>query len=269
MAGFNVYGFLDFQLGVVQLNVYDMLNGIVLVLIEILILIFELGLIYCYFGGGFILVQLIIVDQIDMIFEVVVEMYLFVLLGMSWLSFVNLLLEDYGNIVCVYDCQGELVVFLCGYESMLEMVVFGLWISFYDFGLLVVGLINDYCGEGDYLGCEIVIDMMLCVVCSQYGLGLCIEYVGNQYFFYYVGVNNFYQSWMEGYLVIGDGLVVLINGVNGNVLYMEICNVVVDVMGWQINVFYCFFEFDIFQVMLVSMIGCFVLNEVVFLDMCQ
>jgi len=268
-AGFNVHGFPDFQPGAAQPNVYDTLNGSAPALTEALTLTFEPGSTYRYSGGGFTLAQLIIADQTDTTFEAAAETHLFAPLGMSRSSFANPLPEDHGNIARAHDRQGEPTALPRGYESMPEMAASGLWTSSHDLGLLVAGLINDYRGEGDYLGRETAIDMMSRVARSQHGLGPRIEHAGNQYFFHHAGANNSYQSWMEGHLVTGDGLVVLTNGANGNALHMEIRNAVADAMGWQINAPYRLPELEIPQATLASMTGRFAPNDRVPLDMRQ
>ncbi|MEC9249423.1 MAG: serine hydrolase domain-containing protein, partial [Pseudomonadota bacterium] len=268
-AGFNVHGFPDFQPGAEQPSVYDTLNGTAPALTDALELTFEPGSTYRYSGGGFTLAQLIIADQTETAFERAAATHLFGPLGMTRSSFANPLPVDHGNIARAHDRQGEPAALPRGYESMPEMAASGLWTSAHDLGLLVASLIDDYRGDGDYLARETAFDMMSRVARSQHGLGPRIEHAGNQYFFHHAGANNSYQSWMEGHLATGDGLVVLTNGANGNALHMEIRNAVADAMGWDINAVNRLPALDIPEAMLASMTGRFAPNDVVPLDMRQ
>lgn len=268
-AGFNVHGFPDFQPGAAQPSVYDTLNGTAPALTEPLALTFEPGSTYRYSGGGFTLAQLIIADQTETAFEVAAEGHLFAPLGMTRSSFANPLPEDHGNIARAHNRQGEPAALPRGYESMPEMAASGLWTSSHDLGLLVASLIDDYRGEGEYLSRETAVDMMSRVARTQHGLGPRIEHAGSQYFFHHAGANNSYQSWMEGHLATGDGLVVLTNGASGNALHMEIRNAVADTMGWEINAVTRIPALDIPEGMLDAMTGQFSPNGDVPLEMRQ
>ncbi|WP_412546626.1 serine hydrolase domain-containing protein [Maricaulis sp. MIT060901] len=265
-AGFNIHGFPDFQPGEELPSVYQTLNGEPPARHGALELTFEPGSTYRYSGGGFTLAQLIITDQTGTAFESAAETHLFEPLGMSRSSFANPLPSSHGNIARAHDRDGQPAALPRGYETMPEMAASGLWVSASDMGLLVEALIDAYRGDGEYLEHATAVDMMSRVARTQHGLGPRIEHAGDQYFFHHAGANNSYQSWVEGHLATGDGLVVLTNGARGNGLHMEIRNAVADTMGWQINSAIRYPQIDVPVEMLEAMTGRYVVDDRVPLD---
>jgi CubicO group peptidase (beta-lactamase class C family) len=234
-SGFNMHGFGDFQPGAELPSVYDTLNGTAPASDGPLELMFEPTTQYRYSGGGYTLAQLIVSDVSEDTFQATLANNLFAPLGMTRSSFSNPLPEDHGNIAKAHNLEGEAVALPRGYESMPEMAASGLWTSSTDLGTLVASLINSYRHDTGFLSQETASEMMTLTAPSEHGLGPRMQGSGMGLYFHHGGANNSYQTWIEGHLATGDGLVILTNGSNGNALNMEIRNAVADVMGWDIN----------------------------------
>ncbi|MCX7513518.1 hypothetical protein [Frateuria sp. STR12] len=67
---------------------------------------------------------------------------------------------------------------------------------------------------------------------GTFGLGPRLAGGGNARIFHHAGANDSYKAYIEGRLDSGDGLVVITNGRNGDVLGDEIRNAVSDALGW-------------------------------------
>jgi len=234
-AGMNIHGFRDFQPDAVLPTVLETLQGQAPAQNDPLELISLPGARFKYSGGAYTLAQLIISDVTGKSFPDTAAEALLNPLGMAQSTFVNPLPTDVLNVAKAHNRNGEPVALPRGYESMPETAASGLWTSANDLGQLVVELIRSYRTANGYLSQSMAIDMMTKVSPSEHGLGPRLEGGGYERFFHHAGSNNSYQTWIEGHLVTGDGLVVLTNGARGNDLFMEIRNAVADTQGWKIN----------------------------------
>ncbi|MFT6462484.1 MAG: CubicO group peptidase (beta-lactamase class C family) [Maricaulis maris] len=234
-AGFNLHGFEDYQPGAALPSVTETLDGAGPALNEALERRFEPGSRYAYSGGGFTLAQLYLSDQSGLSFEALAGAELFTPLGMDRSTFANPLPETVGNIARAHDRAGQPTALPRGYEAMPEMAASGLWTSAADLGRLVAELIGTYRGEVDYLSPDMARAMMTRIAPGGHGLGPRLTGRSDEFIFHHGGANNSYQTWIEGHLVTGDGLVILTNGANGRSLINEVRNGVADTMGWSLN----------------------------------
>lgn len=234
-AGFNLHGFPDFQPGQDMPTRIETLNGTGPARQGALELLAAPGHAYRYSGGGYTLAEQVIADLLRTEFETAAEDILFEPLGMTRSTFANPLPEGHGDIAYAHGRDGAPAALPRGYEAMAELAASGLWTSANDLGLLIAGLINSYRGPDGFLPRPVAAEMMTEVSPSEHGLGPRLSGSGATLFFHHGGANNSYQTWIEGHLATGDGLVVLTNGSGGSALYTEIRNAVADTMGWQIN----------------------------------
>ncbi|WP_323763073.1 serine hydrolase domain-containing protein [Maricaulis sp.] len=234
-AGFNLHGFEDYQPGAALPSVTETLDGTGPAQNDALERRFEPGSRYAYSGGGFTLAQLYLSDRSGLGFEALAEAELFTPLGMDRSTFANPLPETVGNIARAHDRSGQPTALPRGYEAMPEMAASGLWTSAADLGRLVAQLIGGYRGEPGYLSPDMARAMMTRIAPGEHGLGPRLTGTGDSFIFHHGGANDSYQTWIEGHLVTGDGLVILTNGAQGRALINEVRNGVADTMGWNLN----------------------------------
>ncbi len=234
-AGFNLHGFADYQPGAALPGVIETLDGTGPAQNEALERRFEPGSRYAYSGGGFTLAQLYLSDRTGLSFEALADAELFTPLGMDRSSFANPLPETLGNIARAHDRSGEPAALPRGYEAMPEMAASGLWTSAADLGRLVAEMIDGYRGGTEFLPADMAGAMMARIAPGEHGLGPRLTGHGDAFIFHHGGANNSYQTWIEGHLVTGDGLVILTNGAQGRSLINEVRNAVADTMGWSLN----------------------------------
>ena len=235
-AGFNLHGFADFQPGEPLPTLLDTLTGTGAADHEPLQLIFEPGSAYRYSGGGYELAELLVSEAMGSAYPAIARTHLFEPLILSRSTFANPLPEDSGNIARAHNDRGEAVALPRGYESMPEMAASGLWTTARDLGTLIAALMDSYQGEAEaLLPPDLATQMLSRVAPSEHGLGPRLSGSGENFIFHHGGSNDSYQSWVEGHLATGDGLVVLTNGARGRELAAEIRNAVADTMGWAVN----------------------------------
>ncbi|WP_300529938.1 serine hydrolase domain-containing protein [Maricaulis sp.] len=234
-AGFNLHGFPDFQPGQPMPSRIETLNGTGPARQGALTLLAAPGSGYRYSGGGYTLAEQVIADRLETGFEEAAQSVLFEPLGMHRTTFANPLPEGHGDIAYAHGRDGAPAALPRGYEAMAELAASGMWTSANDLGALVVALIESYRSPDGFLPQDLATDMMTKVSPSEHGLGPRLSGAGAGLFFHHGGANNSYQTWIEGHLATGDGLVVLTNGSRGSALYTEIRNAVADTMDWEIN----------------------------------
>ena len=234
-GGLNLHGFADFLPGEALPTREQTLNGAAPADHDPLRVEALPGSSYRYSGGGYTLLEGLIVQATGLGFEHSAEQALFEPLGMTRSSFANPLPEDHGNIAKAHDREGAPTALPRGYEAFPERAASGLWTSANDLGRMTAEMINAYRGQSAYLHPVLGQEMMTRVSPSEHGLGPRLEGRGEHFIFHHGGTNNSYRAWMEGHLATGDGLVVLTNGANGMDLAVEIRNAMNDVMGWRVN----------------------------------
>lgn len=234
-AGFTVHGFPDFQPGDRLPTVLDTLNGRYPARHEAVTVQFKPGTAMDYSGGGTTVSQLVATDTTGIAYPELAEKYVFNPLAMHRSTFENPLSASRGNIAHAHDRRGKASAKPRGWESMPEMAASGLWTSAEDMAKLLIALLRDYKGRGDFLPQSIVKDMMGREANSWYGLGPRINGSGESHIFHHGGANNSYRAWIEGHLETGDGIVILTNGTNGHRLYREIRHSAQQAFDWKID----------------------------------
>lgn len=232
-AGFNVHGFKDLAPGAPLPTLAQTLNGAAPAINKPLERIGRAGERMRYSGGGYMVVQAVIEDAMSQPFEAVAKQHLFAPLGMTRSRFDAAPAPDSPDIAHAHDGAGEPTALPRGWESFPELAPSGLWTSAADLARLVQALGDSYRGASSaFLPRALAIDMMTPVSPGTFGLGPRLAGEGEAEIFHHAGANDSYKAYIEGNLASGDGLVVLTNGANGDVLGDEIRNAVSDAMRW-------------------------------------
>lgn len=232
-AGFNVHGFPDFPPGVPLPDLVETLTGAATAGNEAVRRIEPAGRRARYSGGGVMVAQMVMEDATGQPLEALARAHLFGPLGMTRSTYANPLPATWGNIAHAHDARGAAAALPRGWQSFPEQAASGLWTSANDLSALIAALVASYRRPaGGYLPRSLAIDMMTAVAPGIYGLGPRLSGVGAARMFHHGGANDSYRAYVEGRLESGDGVVVLTNGANGDVLGDEIRNAVSDTFGW-------------------------------------
>jgi CubicO group peptidase (beta-lactamase class C family) len=231
-AGFNVHGFKDFGPAAPLPSLVQVLTGVSPALNKPLARIDRAGTRSRYSGGGYMVVQAIIEDATGQPFDAVAQRHLFAPLGMTRSRFDAAPEPDTADIAHAHDRTGRPTALPRGWESFPELAPSGLWTSVRDLAQLVQALGESYRTEGGFLPQAWALDMMTEVSPGTFGLGPRLAGQGASRIFHHAGANDSYKAYLEGNLHTGDGLVILTNGANGELLGDEIRNAVSDAFGW-------------------------------------
>jgi CubicO group peptidase (beta-lactamase class C family) len=231
-AGFNVHGFADYAPTAALPTLAQTLAGVAPALNKPLARIDKAGTRSRYSGGGYMVIQAVIEDSVGQSFDAVARRHLFAPLGMTRSRFDAGPAVDTADIAHAHDGEGKPVALPRGWQSFPELAPSGLWTSASDLVRLIVALGVSYRRKGGFLPQELAIDMMTPVSPGSFGLGPRLAGEGAARIFHHAGANDSYKAYIEGNLATGDGLVVVTNGANGDVLADEIRNAVSDALSW-------------------------------------
>jgi len=231
-AGFGVHGFEDIVPGAPLPTLAETLNGTAPAINKAVIRIDPAGTRSRYSGGGYMVVQAVIEDALGVSFGAAASRYLFAPLGMTRSRFDAAPSADTPDIAHAHDADGKAVALPRGWQSFPELAPSGLWTSAGDLARLVLALGASYRAQGGFLPQELAVDMMTAVSPGPFGLGPRLAGEGAARIFHHAGANDSYKAYIEGNLATGDGLVIVTNGANGDVLGDEIRNAVSDALSW-------------------------------------
>jgi CubicO group peptidase (beta-lactamase class C family) len=231
-AGFNVHGFKDVEPSAPLPSLLQTLNGAPPALNKPLQRIDRAGSRSRYSGGGYMVVQAVIEDAMGQGFDVLARQYLFAPLRMNRSRFDAAPSVTTTDIAHAHDESGKPVALPRGWQSFPELAPSGLWTSVRDLALLVEALSSSYRKADGFLPQALAMDMMTAVSPGTFGLGPRLAGEGSARIFHHAGANDSYKAYIEGNLDSGDGLVIVTNGANGDVLGDEIRNAVSDSQSW-------------------------------------
>ena len=182
---------------------------------------FEPGTKWRYSGGGYSVLQQLLIDHNDMDFMSYINNALFRPLNMSHSFFQQPLSpslsgyaskghDEYGNIV-----NG-------GWTILPEMAAGGLWSTSLDLAKVIIEVNRSYLGSSNKIISKTMTREMLKKQKADYGLGFQIEGQDYNITYSHSGSNEGYRSFFVGYPERKQGVVILTNSNAGDALRWEI-----------------------------------------------
>jgi CubicO group peptidase (beta-lactamase class C family) len=185
-----------------------------------------------YSGGGFVIAQTVLEDQLGRSFADLAEEMIFQPLGMSRSTFRHPLPAQFHADVASGH-PGDGTVCAGGWLQSAEMGAGGLFSTARDYAMFLLGARRAYLGEPDsILDRSLAREAMTRHDRGAFGLGFRVLGDGSTARINHGGSNDGYQSETDLYLESGDGGVVLTNAVSGIFLYREILNGIAAVYDW-------------------------------------
>ncbi len=185
-----------------------------------------------YSGGGYLLAQMALEDQLGRPFAELADEMIFTPLGMTRTSFATppsaALLDDLAS-----GHPGDGTVCAGGWMHSPESGAGGLFSTARDYATFLLACRAAYHGEpGALLGASLAREAMTRHEQSAFGLGFRRPGDGAAARINHGGSNDGYQCETDLFLDSGDGAVVLTNAVPGIFLYREILNGIAEVYDW-------------------------------------
>jgi CubicO group peptidase (beta-lactamase class C family) len=191
------------------------------------------GTLYRYSGGGYMVVQKLLEDVTGMSFPEIMEDTVLKPLGMKNSTFESPLPEDrWSNAATGHRADGRAIP--GRWHTYPEMGSgASMWGTPSDLARFAVVVMLAYTGKSeDTLSQEIAIQMLTPQLESR-GLGpLVYDDGGDRFYFLHPGGNEGYRTYLVGYPLRGQGVVIMTNSDNGDALWQEILNSVSNEYGW-------------------------------------
>jgi CubicO group peptidase (beta-lactamase class C family) len=232
-AGLTVHGFAGYETGDTIPTILQVLHGQRPANNDPVKSQFAPGTRVEYSGGGITISQLIVMDVTDEAYD-----------KYQW----NNVLEPLGMVRSFYTQPppvSRLPFLATGYRSngdeikgkyhiYPEMAAAGLWTNPTDLSYFIIEMQNAYKGKSDKVLSKKMAELMLSPYLSNglAGLGVFIEKKGDRTYFGHGGANEGFRSQYYGSLEGGDGVVVMVNSDNDQII-SEIINSVSKIYDWK------------------------------------
>jgi CubicO group peptidase (beta-lactamase class C family) len=176
---------------------------------------------YRYSGGGYTILQQLLVDVLNRPFPEIMRRTVFERLGMDRSAYSQPLPESLADQAASgHRPNGSAVP--GRWHTYPEMAAAGLWTTPADLAGFAVEIMLAGKGESDRLLSKPMIDQMLTPVKEDVGLGLFVEGEGQALRFFHSGGNEGFACYLTAFSERGQGAVIMTNGDLGGDLIQEI-----------------------------------------------
>jgi CubicO group peptidase (beta-lactamase class C family) len=180
-----------------------------------------------YSGGGYVVVQQLLMDITGKSFPALMHDLVFEPLGMRHSTFEaplpKLLWPEAAQ---PYDGPHN------GWYFYSAMAPAGLWTTPSDLCLFAIGIEKAYAGQSNFLSQGLAREMLTYQSEEIYGLGVALGQRGHAVRFWHSGANGGYQSLFEAYPKVGQGFVAMTDGAGGLRLIGELQRAVAEEYKW-------------------------------------
>lgn len=231
-AGVNVDGFPGYASTAAVPNLQQVLDGLKPANTEAIRVTAVPGGAYSYSGGGFTIVQQMMIDATGEPFPQVMQSVVLGPLGMRHSTYQQPLPAARMKEVAVSaDVDGKAIA--GGPHTYPEMAAAGLWTTPSDVALWIIEMQRSLKGQANHVLSPEMTRLMLTPVKGEYALDVGIINQNGQIAFTHSGSNAGYKNFMIG-LEDGDGAVIMTSGDSGGPLWSEILHGIAKVYGWPI-----------------------------------
>jgi len=188
---------------------------------------------YSYSGGGYMIVEQLLVDVVGKPFDVIMQETVLDPLQMSASTFEYPLPENLTPIAASgHRVDGSVIP--GGWHIYPEGGAGGsTWATPSDMARFYIDLMSTYTGQSENIILQETAVEMLTPQIEDRGLGPWINDEGGDLFYFgHPGGNDGYKTYVLAYPIRGQGLVVMTNSDSGEALIDEIKNSVTDEYGW-------------------------------------
>jgi CubicO group peptidase (beta-lactamase class C family) len=231
-AGLSTRGFMGYKSSEIIPTINQVLNGEKPANNEAVKSIFQPGTQYQYSGGGYTIIQKILLDNIDKDYNKLMQKMLLQPLQMNNSRYAVRLPKDISNYALAYDANMKPVE--GKYYAYPDYAAGGLWSTATDIAKFVIAVQNSFV-KGTTLLDKKYAKQMLTPVLEDYALGFGIQEKGGEKYFWHEGECYGFRSLYYGSLTEGNGVVILTNAYpeNGRPFVHEVLNSIAVTYGWK------------------------------------
>jgi CubicO group peptidase (beta-lactamase class C family) len=180
-----------------------------------------------YSGGGYVVVQQLMMDVTGKSFPALMQDLVFEPLGMTHSTFEAPLPKLlWPQAAQPYDEPHN------GWYFYSAMAPAGLWTTPSDLCSFSIGVEKAYAGQSKLLSQSLAHEMLTYQSEEIYGLGFALGQRGHATRFWHSGANGGYQSQFDAFPEIGEGAAVMTDGAGGLGLILEIQRAIAEEYGW-------------------------------------
>ena len=186
-----------------------------------------------YSGGGYMIVQQLLEDVVGEPFQDIMQKVVLEPWGMTASTFESPLPEHLSEIAASgHRADGSVIP--GGWHTYPEMGSgASMWATSYDLAQFVIRVMQSYAGQSDGVLSQDMAIQMLTPQIDNRGLGPLVYDEGSTLFYFmHPGANDGFTSVMVAYPLRGQGVIIMTNSDNGNVLWREILHSVSIEYGW-------------------------------------
>jgi CubicO group peptidase (beta-lactamase class C family) len=187
---------------------------------------------FFYSGGGYTIVQQLLEDVIGEPFPDIMRNSVLDPWGMTASTFESPLPEELNEIAASgHRVDGSVIP--GGWHTYPEMAAGGMWSTPSDMARFAIGVMKAYVGQSDGVLSHAMAIEMLTPQIGERGLGpVVLDEGGDLFYFLHPGANDGYESILVAYPQRGQGVVIMTNVDEGELLWREILNSVSVEYGW-------------------------------------
>ena len=229
-AGLNVHGFPGYAAGAAVPTLTQVLDGAKPANTEAIAVTAVPGQSFSYSGGGFTIMQQMVIDATGKPFPEVMKTVVLDPVGLKNSTYQQPLdAALMPRVAMPYDDQGKPIA--GGPHMYPEMAAAGLWTTPTDLANWVIEMQESLKGKANHVLSVKTTRLMVTPVKDGYGLGVETQTTGGQASFSHSGGNEGYRTFYIGY-ENGDGAVIMTDGDNGGEVYAELLRSIATVYGW-------------------------------------
>jgi CubicO group peptidase (beta-lactamase class C family) len=230
-AGLTVSGFPGYAEGQPLPSLVNILNGKKPANTAPIRVDIEIGSRFQYSGGGYTILQQLLVDVLGRPFPQIMQGVVLLKLDMNQSTFEQPLPQAWaGAAASGHRPDGSIVP--GKWHTYPEMAAAGLWTTPYDLARYVREIMLASQGKSDRVLSQVMVAQMLTPVKEGYGLGLIVRGSGRDFQFSHSGGNEGFRCHMLAYPERGQGAVIMTNGDLGGALLPEILRSLSVEYGW-------------------------------------
>ena len=230
-AGTTVHGFEGYAAGQRVPTLVQVLNGEKPANSAPVTIDFVPGTDFRYSGGGYLIIQQILIDVTGESFPDLMQELVLRPLHMVHSMLQQPIPERLQPLVATpYDDDGNEIE--GGPHTYPEMAVAGLWTTPSDLALFALGIQNALAGKPGAIVSPSTAHEMLQPVARDYALGLAVDGNGPNRYFWHPGVNAGFVDFLFAYEK-GDGVALMTNGQNTKTLGLEVIHALAKQFGWS------------------------------------
>ncbi|HEX4167109.1 MAG TPA: serine hydrolase [Bryobacteraceae bacterium] len=230
-AGFTVHGFPGYAANAPVPTLVQVLNGEPPANTPAIRLESVPGSKWNYSGGGFTVMQQVVLDVAKERFPKLLQDTVLVPIGMTHSTYQQPLPSELRPQAAMpYTAEGVAVA--GGPHTYPEMAAAGLWTTPSDLARYIIEVQQSLEGRANHVLSQKLTQQMVTPGKGDWGLGLQIGGSASKPYFTHGGVNEGYESLFAAYEHDGDGAVVMTNAQGGSRLASEVMSSVAVAYGW-------------------------------------